>query len=322
MKDDLLQEIELDLGSPLRRSGRWVFWRCPFHADNTPSLGVTADNARWYCFSCSRGGDVRAWTREYRRERIPAPSETQQSICPMVAPEDYSSPPANVWQARAWNFLTDCQATLWRPVAQKARWGLYGRGLNGDTFTPTWIGYHPGDRFEPLDRWGLQPRSEKEKAVYLPAGLVIPWIIEDVVWKINIRRLGQQTPKYLQVKGSRPGLFGAHNLAGKSTVFIVEGEFDALLLQQEAGDLVGVCTFGSAGSRNLHPRWLSYFLACQRIYLVGDNDIAGQAWSEAMAAFSKRMRRVILPAGKDVTEFWLQGGDLRAWLQALILESK
>ena len=216
MKDDLLQEIELDLGSPLRRSGRWVFWRCPFHADNNPSLGVTADNARWYCFSCSRGGDVRAWTREYRRERIPAPSGTQQSIYPMAAPKDYSSPPAKDWQIRAWNFLTDCQATLWRPVAQKARWGLYGRGLNGDTFTPAWIGYHPGDRFEPLDQWGLQPRSEKEKAVYLPAGLVIPWIIEDVVWKINIRRLGQQTPKYLQVKGSRPGLFGAHNLAGKS----------------------------------------------------------------------------------------------------------
>ena len=85
----------------------------------------------------------------------------------------------------------------------------------------------------------------------------------------------ESTPKYLQIKGSQSSIFGLETLRDHAIGFIVEGEFDAMLLEQEAGDLVGVCTLGSASSRHLSSKWLSYFLGCQRIYLVGDNDKAG-----------------------------------------------
>ncbi|MHB2021023.1 MAG: hypothetical protein ACYCW6_29145, partial [Candidatus Xenobia bacterium] len=49
-------------------------------------------------------------------------------------------------------------------------------------------------------------------------------------------------PKYRHVKGSQPILFGSDTLQGRETALLCEGEFDAMLLAQEAGDLVGVAT--------------------------------------------------------------------------------
>jgi DNA primase len=100
--------------------------------------------------------------------------------------------------------------------------------------------------------------------------------------------------------------------------FLVEGEFDALLLEQEAGDLIGVATLGSASNRNLDGRWLSYLLRCQRIVLVGDNDPAGLDWVKSMGNLSRRLCWTKVPAGKDITEYWRKGGDLKKWITELL----
>lgn len=43
----------------LRRTGGANYMAsCPFHADKTPSLSISADKGVWHCFSCSRGGDI------------------------------------------------------------------------------------------------------------------------------------------------------------------------------------------------------------------------------------------------------------------------
>jgi len=34
------------------------FASCPLHSDRTPSLRYYKDNNSWFCFSCSKGGDV------------------------------------------------------------------------------------------------------------------------------------------------------------------------------------------------------------------------------------------------------------------------
>jgi DNA primase len=134
------------------------------------------------------------------------------------------------------------------------------------------------------------------------------------IWKINVRR-SNKSPKYMQIKGGQGAVFGLDTLPSHTTAFLVEGEFDALLLEQEAGDLVGVCTLGSASSRNLTSQWQSHFLSCQRIFLVGDNDQAGRDWASVMSGISHRLKRANVPKGKDISEFWQMGGDLRNWVQ-------
>lgn len=45
---------------------------CPFHGDNTPSLKIYSDNRGWYCFGCSRGGDVIDFVRLLYNLNFPA----------------------------------------------------------------------------------------------------------------------------------------------------------------------------------------------------------------------------------------------------------
>jgi DNA primase len=42
----------------LQRAGRDHKGVCPFHAEKTPSFGVSGEKQVWYCFGCSQGGDL------------------------------------------------------------------------------------------------------------------------------------------------------------------------------------------------------------------------------------------------------------------------
>jgi DNA primase len=322
MLETLLDLVESDLGKPAQRSGRWYFWPCPFHEDQVPSLSVTGDNERWFCFSCKRGGDAGTWRRQYRRD-LSATIFSRPARKLSARPVEVSSILENeTWQTRAAMWIDRWERNLWWRPGKQARRYLYARGLSGEILRKYHIGYNPYDLWEPLQTWGLKPCSTKEKAVYLPAGISIPWMAEDKIWKVNFRRFERQ-PKYIQLRGSQTnGLFGADSLSGKPIIFLVEGEFDALLLTQLAGDLVGVGTLGSASSRKLDERWISHFLCSQMIFVVGDNDRAGQDWSSALGSLSHRIHRANVPVGKDITEFWQKHWSIRAWVEEVILKTR
>ena len=124
---DMAALVERDLGQPVRREGRWLKWRCPFHADGkTPSLGVAGN--RWKCFGCGRSGDAIDWLRE--REGLsfqeackqlgaldlpPAPGKT---ISPQLSSS--STPPVE-WQEQAQQVVSTCQSALWSETGTKAR---------------------------------------------------------------------------------------------------------------------------------------------------------------------------------------------------------
>jgi len=118
--------------------------------------------------------------------------------------------------------------------------------------------------------------------------------------------------------GNKPkALFGADNLKGKKDAVMVEGEFDAMLLDQVAGNLVGVVSLGSAGTDLDVVRWFEYLLPIERIYLAYDSDTAGAKGAAAIEEITKRARRLRVPHGKggnDLTDFYLSGGRLRDWL--------
>lgn len=306
---DLIEMIEHDLGKPVRKTHRWLMWNCPFHADRVASFAVRGDGSRWFCFGCCKGGGATAWLREYRKVSVYDP--TQRRPKPPAAPLEHHQP-SNQWQARAKLYLEHWEKMLWSERGTDMRQYLSGRGLNEETLHQFHVGYNPAHLSEGMSLWGLEAKSATER-VFLSAGVVIPWIVDGIVWKVNVRRFGQG-PKYLQFCGSQTGLFGAEHLTGKAATFLVEGEFDSMLLHQEAGDLVGVGTFGSASIREIDYQWISRLLGSQRIYIVGDNDQAGREFMTALSGFSHRFRCVQIPSGKDVTEFWQGGGDIKSWV--------
>ena len=135
--------VEHDLGPPLRRSRRWLFWRCPFHpGDDTPSFAATPDNGRYHCFGCGRSGDALDWLTGYRqlpfrearrlldglspgarlpdRRRQPRPAPRASA-----APVEVSADLQSAWR----EVIETCAAWLWQNGGAKAREYLHRRGL-------------------------------------------------------------------------------------------------------------------------------------------------------------------------------------------------
>jgi DNA primase catalytic core len=53
-------------GIELKRSGKDLLGRCPFHADGEPSLVVTPSKNLWHCFGCQVGGGPLDWVMKAR----------------------------------------------------------------------------------------------------------------------------------------------------------------------------------------------------------------------------------------------------------------
>ena len=111
-----------------------------------------------------------------------------------------------------------------------------------------------------------------------------------------------------------PCLFGADTLVTGEPAILAEGEFDTLLLWQEASDLVGVATLGSC-NRGMSAKALRYLLGCPRLLVAYDVDAEGDKGTERLRQLSPRMQRIQLPVGKDVTAFWQAGGRVREWVR-------
>ncbi|MCL7454085.1 MAG: CHC2 zinc finger domain-containing protein [Anaerolineae bacterium] len=302
---DVAALIERDLGQPVRREGRWLKWTCPFHDDRkTPSLGVAGN--RWKCFGCGRSGDAIDWVREREGlsfqeacQRLGSMELVLSSGNVAQPPQSESSAPSTAWQQRALAVVSACQAVLWSDGGTRARVWLNRRGLASETVRRWCLGFNPDD--------------QKLCGLWVPRGIVIPCLVAGRIWYMKIRRANAQT-KYSQVSGGQIALFGADTIDGYDTVVVTEGEFDAMLLHQETGDLVGVVTLGSAAAR-LPDAWVPCLLGVQRLLVAYDTDAAGAEGAARWESICPHAQRIVPLAGKDVTDFYLAGGDLRAWVQ-------
>jgi DNA primase len=240
-------------------------------------------------------------TRQHR-ESTGFPSDPQdrrsQATSPAPAvPTDAQAPAFD--QAAALAVIEERAAALWSSAGAKARRWLAGRGIQEDTARAWRLGYNPARR----ELHGLA----------IPRGIVIPCFVGSSVQYVKVRRPVPPLPgpKYQQVKGSRSALFGLNHLAGRRVAVICEGELDAALLWQEAGDLVDVVALGSKDARPALP-WLAYLAGASRWLVALDRDADDVAtwWGD----FSSRVRRVRSLQGNDLTDFYRAGGDLRAWV--------
>jgi DNA primase len=308
--------------SPLRKvaltdGGEWA-GACPWcGGDDRFRVWPEAERPHYWCRGCQRQGDRIQWLRDHDGLSYPEaahaaghPVSTGAAPAHPTRQAADAAPPAVAWQERARVVVQEAAAALWSPVGARALGYLQEqRGLSAATIRAAQLGYLPAERYEPPAAWGL----DGERHVWLPAGLVIPCEAQGALWYAKIRRPSGE-PKYIAPRGWRPALYGADTLAGRPLLVLTEGELDALLLRQAAGDLIDVATLGSASQR-LSGRWLSCLLPAQRVLAVYDQDMAGQRGAAALAALSARVRRVRPLDGKDLTEQWQRGGDLRAWAE-------
>jgi Toprim-like len=213
--------------------------------------------------------------------------------------------------------VANCRAALWDAGGARALAWLHGRGLGDETIKAAGLGYNPADAYHDRAAWGLPPESDEDghpKRVWLPRGVVIPWVIGGELWRVNVRRpVGD--PKYIGPAGCAMGLYNADALTPARPAVLVEGELDALTVGQAAGDLVTAVATGST-SWGHRPRWIAQ-LALPPIVLVAfDGDDPGEEaarWWLGVLSSGRRWRAYY---GKDANGLAQGGGDVRAWVMA------
>ena len=236
-------------------------------------------------------------------------SNSAPKIRPQVIPETLNR---NSWRAKAASFVDECRNYLNSEEGEGMYRELCNRGLNESTIAKYRLGFNPETRYERPNEWGFSGNQ----AVYISAGLVIPWFMDGDVVAVNIRRFDEE-PKYMVIRGSERSIFASDNLAGKQTALFVEGEFDCILADQEIGDLTGCVTLGPAtGKFNLADHALK-FIPLRKIIVAGDNDEAGRAGIRRIQHYFNSTVLLKIPAltpgGKDLTDYKISGGNIRRW---------
>jgi hypothetical protein len=283
---DLVAVATRHLGpAPGRRGGgspHW--WRCPFHDDRNPSFQVKGRH--WRCFGCGAEGDAVDLVRKLDTS-LNFPDAVRLLIGgastnarPIMAPKPEAAPadlPGAEWQAEANEAIDDAEARLWEPDGSEALAYLRDRGLSDETIRSARLGLSDGRR----------------RGVV--RGITIPWFDDGAPMMIQIRRPDGCEPKYKATKGSRRiGFYPEPAIIRPGRpVIIAEGEFDALLLGQELGELAAVLTLGSAGEKPTTAD-LGMLLAAYPWYIATDADQAGDV---AAACWPSRGRRVRPPGG-------------------------
>jgi len=327
---NIIDLIEGD-GVKLNRQGKTFRGRCPFHEGKTEtSLLVDADAGKYHCFGCDHHGDAIQWLRERRGLSFgeackvlghnPGPRASGARPAATAWTPKEAPPPPAAWQEKARSFLDGAIDCLWSERGAGTRaWLRDEKGLSDATIKAAGLGFNPADIYEPRGTWGLEPSLKDDgsgRRQWLPAGLVIPFVVVGAVHRLRIRRDDPgDGPRYVIISGSSSAPM-AWNLERAAAV-IVESELDGLLLNQEAGDLAGVVSMGSAQAKP--DRITHEALTAVAVILASlDSDEAGAraAWAFWPETYGMRAKRWPSIKGKDASDARLNGLDLRTWIMS------
>jgi len=285
----LTEEFESILGVPITERGQNTMVRCPFHEDRVPSLSLELDKGVWLCFSCGKRGGI-----ENLALLLDKPFDPADVALKTYDPEpDYTEPP---------DFRQKADELHERAKRDKPKAildYLDSRGLVPGVFKKFRLGWD-GERI-------AMPYFNSERVI----GIKYRW--PD----------GRKTNE----PGTQRFLYNANDLRDAKIVFICEGESDtqalwshgpANILDDSGLDWHNVGITGVPGvgpglpSQRTWALWLLELITAARVYILFDDDDAGNAGSEIpLNILGDKAKRLRPTKGKDVASHFMNGGTLR-----------
>lgn len=270
---------------------------------------------------CGGGKHLRYALPQIRKQR------KQQKFVPadLQYPEEVVDPA--LWRKKGMEFVEKShQALLKRPTSIAY---LMTRGISIASIKKFKLGFHAGEvrngkeyqpSFRPWVSRGLRdekrPGGNKPRMLILPAGIVIPFIVDGNLHRLTIRliKIDPKYPnkKYHYVIGSIRDLWLTNPSA---RVFVTqEAELDCIAIDEAAGDLVGTIGIGGSG---VQPDARTYASCKGSLRILGglDYDKAGIKGGKFWRKEFPQYLRWPVPEGKDAGEAFLAGVDLRMWIE-------
>ncbi|HEY3322346.1 MAG TPA: DNA primase [Planctomycetota bacterium] len=346
--NNLVDVVQASVGK-LIRAGRNLKACCPFHDEKTPSFNVNAEGQFFYCFGCSKGGDVITFVM--LRDRVSFP-EAFRILADRAGIQIESDPRAAEQYVKEKGFkdylyrLNEVAADFYREqlhtgVGKAAREYLGKRGLSEETCEKFRIGYAPAGGSPLMAR--LQSQKAPVKAI-VAAGLAsqrddgtardffydrVIFPISDIEGRVIAfggRIMGDGEPKYLNTRDTllfskTSTVYGldhaCQEIRNSNQAVIVEGYTDVMMCHQFGVTNVVAC-LGTAITAE-HIKQLRR--VADELLIMTDSDAAGAKASERSLTvlFQEQMKARIarLPgADKDPCDFLLAKGK-DAFLEAL-----
>lgn len=197
--------------------------------------------------------------------------------------------PSQEWQTAVREQILFAQDCLWSKPYRRELDYLRNRGFTDDTLRGYSIGFMPTYK-------KLSVTSDDGRAVGTTTGIYIPTYIrmyeddllpeltrvkvriEDHVYQgmLQAWRNGKRDnkpDKYISITGSKGvTLFCAEYALTYPNIIYVEGEFDAMTINQAAGDICRAVTFGSNNGVGSAELWQSWYRMPERTIICYDND--------------------------------------------------
>lgn len=298
-----------------RMSNGEYLGHCIVHEDHNPSANYNLEEEIWFCYSCSEGGPLekeydRLFNR-YENNYIPdwvgeGGEEFKVDADPLPSEEEIEE-----WHN---DLLEDPHAMEYL---------MFNRGLRLSEIEKRKILLRP-DRISGV-KYGF-PVYEGSKLVN------IRWYAPKIPSKNQPKRIWS-------IKGrGKARLYPIDVISSAKEICIVEGEFDALLLNSWGIPAVTATVGAGASANKWKPEWSELF-EDKVVYIIPDQDRPGVEYAyhvyKEINEYAMECTIVTLPypikdtGGADVSDYLLEGGqpelrisELRNLLQRSIKESK
>jgi len=326
-------------GIELKKSGKDLLGRCPFHEDDTASLVITPAKNLWHCFGCGIGGGVIDWVMKLRGVSFRhAVEQLREGVVPLAADSAGTKRSTVKALAAPVAFDTDDQALLNQTVGYyherllattEAGEYLRSRGLAHPELVAHFklgladrtLGLRLPDKTR---KAGADIRAQLQKiGLYRESGhehfngsLTVPVFDEagnvvEVYGRKLLDNLRAGTPKHLYLPardGRGRGVFNLAALQASREIILCEALIDAL-------------TFWCAGYRNVTAAYgIEGFTAehveafkrhgTERVLIAYDRDEAGERGAakvtERLMAEGIECFRIQFPKGMDANEYALK----------------
>ena len=292
-------------GFRVRSSAGEYQFPCPFCHD-TNKYGhcyVNQEHGAFICFRCDESGSFHDFQVKLGDE--PTPKE-------MIISDKW----------RIWGDVVRISEDA-LPSATRALEYLHDeRGFSEETIEQYRIGWAPKDLLDQLlVKWTMGDLAfaglvnDRNNPLFWDR-ILIPYLQGGKVVNIRAKQVGGGM---LQVKDSDLRLFGVDQVVGHKDVYLTEGEFDAMYLNQ-----LGFPACGLPGAQNYQEHWNQTFDSALRVFVCLDADDAGRKGATRVKdLLGSKARQVDLPVpseaeSTDITEYFLRDGHTKDEFESLI----
>lgn len=265
-----------------------VYALCPFHADKVPSFTINVNTHQWYCHGCGEGGGYVTFLMKFldtdKQNAMDIVNKWNETKTfpfpnPQIISEAHRCLKSNIYALQLVN-----------------SWGINDKLI--DKYN---IGFSNAEKrfyFPVYTRTGFLYNIRK----YIPA---------------ELRGDNKNVPKVLGINGCNDSRFYPIENLDKDTIFIVEGEKDALCAISQ-----GINAVTGTGGSNIPMTDYSIFKN-KKVYIMTDNDEAGdktaQKYIDVISAQTNSIKRIKLPV-KDYTEYYLKYKDANVLQYAVAVD--